>query len=42
MTLPKRRRTAADVKTQMQRILERALEDFAEDLAEFGRKAGDK
>ena len=36
MGLPKERRTAAEVETQIRRLVDRALRDFREDLDAFG------
>lgn len=37
MSLPKQRRTADEVETQIRRIVERALKDFREDGQVFGQ-----
>jgi hypothetical protein len=37
MALPKDRRTLDELRSQVRRIVDRALEDFAEDAAAFGR-----
>jgi hypothetical protein len=37
MALPKKRRTVRELEKQMQRLLKRALKDFREDRAAFGK-----
>ena len=37
MALPKKRRTTKELEKQMQRLLKRALKDFREDRAAFGK-----
>ena len=37
MSLPKERRTAEELETQIRRIFERALRDFREDQQSFGQ-----
>jgi hypothetical protein len=39
MSLPKSRRTAEELERQVRRLVDRALEDFREDLDEFKRQA---